>query len=211
MRKLGLFILFLSQIVAHAYVSSDLLEAVEKKYDQYAKNRFIFLNETLKKLKNKSDLEKLNGVNNFYNKTPYMSDINNYKKKDYWATPWEFLGRDKGDCEDYVIAKYFALRHLGIESKKLYFTYVKSLKFNEPHMVLTYFKTPKSIPLVLDNYNYKIFPANERMDLFPIYNFNGESLYLAKRRGEQGRKITKNKKVHKKWDILIYNIERNKL
>jgi len=135
----------------------------------------------------------------------------NYGKKDYWATPWEFLGRDKGDCEDYVIAKYFALRHLGIESKKLYFSYVKSLKFNEPHMVLTYFETPKSIPLVLDNYNYKIFPANQRKDLLPIYNFNGESLYLAKRKGEQGRQITKKNKIHKKWDILLINIERPKL
>ncbi len=208
MRKLGLIIVLFVQLLANPYVSPELLDAVKKKYDQYAKNRFIFLNESLDKLKGKSDLEKLQGVNKFYNNTPYVSDIQNYGKKDYWATPWEFLGRDKGDCEDYVIAKYFALRHLGIESKKLYFSYVKSLKFNEPHMVLTYFETPKSIPLVLDNYNYKIFPANQRKDLLPIYNFNGESLYLAKRKGEQGRQITKKNKIHKKWDILLINIER---
>lgn len=38
-----------------------------------------------------------------------------YTTSDYWATPYEFLARDKGDCEDYVIAKYFALLHLGIK------------------------------------------------------------------------------------------------
>ena len=28
-------------------------------------------------------------------------------KKDYWATRMEFVGKGAGDCEDYVIAKYF--------------------------------------------------------------------------------------------------------
>ncbi len=77
-------------------------------------------------------------------------------------------------------------------------------------MVLTYFKTPKSIPLVLDNYNLKIFPADKRRDLIPVYNFNGDSLYLAKKRGQQGKAV-KSKKTHKKWDILVKNIKRNKL
>jgi predicted transglutaminase-like cysteine proteinase len=115
-----------------------------------------------------------------------------------------------GDCEDYVISKYFALRDLGVDSQKLYFSYVKSRRFKAPHMVLTYFKTPRSIPLVLDNNNFKIFPANKRKDLIPIYNFNGESLYLAKKKGQQGKKVKKNK-AHKKWDKLLNDIKNNKI
>ncbi len=210
MRKFSLLVLAVVFLFAQPYVNNQLLTAVENKHGEFAKNRFILLNKTLEAFRHKSDLEKLKGVNDFYNNTPYLSDIKNYNKKDYWATPWEFLGRDLGDCEDYVIAKYFALKHLGVDTQKLYFSYVKSLKYRQAHMVLTYFKTPKSIPLVLDNYNLKIFPADKRRDLIPIYNFNGDTLYLAKRRGEQGKAV-KSEKTHKKWDILVNNIKRNKL
>jgi predicted transglutaminase-like cysteine proteinase len=121
---------------------------------------------------------------------------------DYWATPWEFLGKDIGDCEDYVISKYFALKYLGVDYKKLFFSYVRSTKFNQPHMVLTYFETPKSEPLVLDNNNHKIFPASQRKDLIPIYNFNGDVL----------NQIGQNKeKSHKKWDELKLNMQRKKI
>ena len=105
-----------------------------------------------------------------------------------------------GDCEDYVIAKYFALRYLGMPAEKLFFTYVKSTKFKETHMVLTYFKTPRSEPLILDNNNRRIFPASKRKDLIPIYNFNGETL-----------KKSKQEKSHKKWDELKLNMQRKKI
>lgn len=78
-------------------------------------------------------------------------------------------------------------------------------------MVLTYFKTPKSEPLVLGNYNHKILPASKRRDLIPIYNFNGDALFLAQKKGKQGKVLKKNSKTHKKWDMLISNIKRNKL
>lgn len=93
------------------------------------------------------------------------------------------LGKGAGDCEDYVIAKYFTLKQLGIPTDKLYFTYVKALKYNQAHMVLSYYETPKSIPLILDNINGKIKIATQRTDLLPVYSFNGDSLYLAKQEG----------------------------
>ncbi len=210
MRIFGLLFLSMTLLAAQPYVSSRIIDAIEKKYNTFAKNRFKALNAALEVLRHQSDRQKLEGVNDFYNNTPYLSDMKNYGKSDYWATPLEFLGRDRGDCEDYVIAKYFALKYLGVDTKKLYFTYVKSLKFSQAHMVLTYFKTPSSIPLVLDNYNLKIFPANERRDLIPIYNFNGDTLFLAQQQGEHGKSITSTK-THKKWDMLLQNIKRNKL
>ncbi len=204
---LGLFLIV--TLLADSFAPSSLLDQIEAKYGKFAKNRFIFMNKTLGELQHADELRKLEGVNDFFNAVPYASDMKVYGQKDYWATPWEFLGRDKGDCEDYVIAKYFALKSLGIDPKKLYFTYVKSRRFKQPHMVLTYFETPKSEPLVLDNTNFKIFPASKRTDLIPIYKFNGDSLYLAKQKGI-GDKV-KNQKTHKKWDQLIIDIQRNKL
>jgi len=164
------------------------------------KKRFFFLQQSLDSVTTEDDLAKLNAVNEFYNEVKYSSDIKTYGQKDYWATPYEFLGKDMGDCEDYVIAKYFALRYLGMPAEKLFFTYVKSTKFKETHMVLTYFKTPRSEPLILDNNNRRIFPASKRKDLIPIYNFNGETL-----------KKSKQEKSHKKWDELKLNMQRKKI
>ena len=204
-----LFIITTYSYATKPYVKKPLLNKIEKKYKFFAKKRFFYQQKTLDSLKNKSDLEKLNKVNTFYNGVRYMSDFKIYNKKDYWATPWEFLGKDMGDCEDYVISKYFALLYLGLDSKKLFFTYVRSSKFKAAHMVLTYFKTPRSEPLILDNNNHKIFPASKRKDLTPIYNFNGNSLYRAAKKGN-GKKVN-SKKAHKKWDQLIRNMKRKKI
>lgn len=210
MLRIFLVLLFGSIVFATPFADDALLKAVEDKYGKFAKNRFILMNQTLDGLRSKSDMEKLEGVNDFFNDVRYSSDVKTYGMKDYWATPWEFLGKDLGDCEDYVIAKYFALKNLGVASEKLYFTYVKSRRFKQPHMVLTYFETPKSIPLVLDNTNFKIFPASERRDLIPIYNFNGDALKLADSQGKQGKDV-KSSKTHKKWDQLVEDVKRNKL
>ncbi len=188
------------------YVAKEIQKKIAKKYKVFAVKRFKKLQKVLDEVKDASDLEKLEAVNKFYNGVRYASDKKVYGKKDYWATPWQFLGKDRGDCEDYVISKYFALIYLGIDSKKLFFTYVKSSKFKAAHMVLTYFKTPRSEPLILDNNNHKIFPASKRKDLTPIYNFNGESLYRTSKTGSQ--KKVKSKKVHKKWDQLKLNMKR---
>lgn len=198
-----LFLIVFIVSLAHSsepYVDKESLDAIGKKYKMFAKKRFYYLQQTLESAKGSSDIEKLEAVNQFYNEVPYASDMKVYGKKDYWATPSEFLGKDMGDCEDYVIAKYFALRYLNIPSEKLFFTYVKSTKFKEAHMVLTYFEKPRSEPLILDNNNRRIFPASKRKDLIPIYNFNGESL-----------EKSKEKKSHKKWDELKLNMQRKKI
>jgi predicted transglutaminase-like cysteine proteinase len=196
-------------LASEPYVEKDLLVKIGEKYKVFAKKRFYYLQKTLDSIKDADDLAKLNKVNTFFNDVRYSSDMNVYNKKDYWATPWEFLGKDMGDCEDYVISKYFALIYLGMDSKKLFFTYVRSSQFKSAHMVLTYFETPRSEPLILDNNNHKIFPASKRKDLTPIYNFNGESLYKAGKTGTG--KLVKKKKSHKKWDELKLNMQRKKI
>lgn len=185
LKILFFIVLFLPTIslAYEPYVDKELLVKIDAKYKIFAKKRFLYLQKTLDSVMNADDLTKLKEVNTFFNNVKYSTDLKIYGKSDYWATPWEFLGKDMGDCEDYVISKYFALRYLGIDSKKLFFTYVRSSKFKEAHMVLTYFKTPRSEPLILDNNNRKIFPASKRKDLTPIYNFNGESLYKAEKNG----------------------------
>jgi len=208
-RKIYILLLLVSVIIAEVYVSDYIVNKIEKKYGIFAKNRFILLNETMAKAQDLDELKKLRIINDFYNEVSYKSDLQNYHLKDYWATPLEFLGRDRGDCEDYVIAKYFALKDLGITGNKLYFTYVKSRNFKDPHMVLTYFSSPTATPLILDNYNKKILPASQRKDLIPVYNFNGQTLYIAQKKG-LGKKV-KLKQSYKEFEQLLDNIQRSKL
>lgn len=138
--------------------------------------------------------EKLRLVNNFFNQLTYRSDLNTWGKEDYWATPAEALGKGQADCEDYSIAKYFTLRELGIPDKKMRITYVKALELDQAHMVLTYYPKPSAVPLVLDNLKGQILSANKRFDLAPVYSFNAEGLWLAKRRGT-GKKVGKSSRL----------------
>lgn len=209
MKKLLIVLIFFISLDASVYVDPALVKKIDKKYGKFAKKRFYYLDKTLMSLQGTNELTKLTEVNTFYNAVSYQSDQKTYNQSDYWATPWEFLGRDKGDCEDYVIAKYFALIYLGIDPMKLYFTYVRSSRFQGAHMVLTYFKTPSSIPLVLDNNNFKVLPANKRPDLTPIYNFNGAVITRAS--GDKKGKKVKSKKVHKQWDQLLIDIKGDKI
>jgi predicted transglutaminase-like cysteine proteinase len=182
-------------------IQDRVLSRIEKEYGLFAKNRALALLKMMNKAQSMDERGKLEAVNDFFNKTPYGLDINVWGISDYWATRLEFIGVDKGDCEDYVIAKYFTLLELGVDSKKLFFTYVKYKPRNIAHMVLSYYETPKSTPLILDNYNRKIFPSTKRDDLIPIYSFSGEDLLSAKE-VRLGRMLPASTRQSRPWDEL---------
>ncbi|MBF7074878.1 transglutaminase-like cysteine peptidase [Glaciecola sp. MH2013] len=142
----------------------------------------------LSDLNNEAEDEKLQSVNDFFNKLDFVDDKTLWGKEDYWATPIEFLSSNAGDCEDFTIAKYFTLVELGVDKSKLRLMYVTATKPPQAHMVLAYYESKDAIPLVLDNLNKRILPANRRSDLIPIYSFNGDGLWLAKAQG-RGRQM----------------------
>ena len=115
-------------------------------------------------------------VNDLFNHVPQVEDAQHWGVADYWASPAEFVASNGGDCEDFVIAKYFALREGGIPAEKMRLTYVKSFQGGkiENHMVLAYYPAPDAEPLLLDNLQPQMLPASQRPDLLPVYEFNGE-------------------------------------
>ena len=169
-------------------ISEQQLSAIENKYGSNAKKRVELWDSMLESSKNESVLNKIKNVNDFFNRITYKTDQSHWKKKDYWATPFEFMGTGAGDCEDYAIAKYFSLVKLGIPEDKLRITYVtykgRNSKFDQAHMVLTYYHTPTAIPVVLDNIDKTLQLATKRDDLTPIYSFNALGLWQAKNKGE---------------------------
>ena len=204
--RFTIFILFSLPIFAFngGPISEKVIKKAQRKYGGEVVKRYIKYNIMLKNSKFLDEETKLQVTNDFFNKVHFEKDIKNWKQDDYWATPLEFLARNKGDSEDYAIAKYFALITLGIDPKKLYFTYVNSKKFNRPHIILSYFRTLKSEPLILDNINKKILSSSKRDDLIPVYNFNPT---LTKNNSEAKKQET----THKKWEKLYKRVKRNKL
>lgn len=169
-------------------LTDQILELVAKKYGRRAKAVIVNWQSIVDRNQHASELEKLEVINRFINKNRFVNDLTHWKKKDYWATPIEFLATRGGDCEDFAIAKYFSLIALDVPDSKLRLTYVKSLRLNQAHMVLTYYASSTAEPLVLDNLMDTIKPASRRKDLVPVYSFNGDGLWLAKTRGE-GRRM----------------------
>jgi predicted transglutaminase-like cysteine proteinase len=127
---------------------------------------------------------RLQKVNDFFNrKLAYFDDQEIWGLSDYWATPMESLSKGKADCEDYVIAKYFALRNMNVPDNQLRLIYVKARigdansRIQQAHMVLAYYPSATAEPLVLDNLVSDIRPASKRSDLHPIFSFNGQGVF----------------------------------
>jgi len=169
----------------------------QQRYGDSAYQNVVILNQLLLESKSKSDLEKLNFINNFFNqKMAFLSDSDLWGASDYWATPLESLGKEAGDCEDFSIAKFFFLRLAGVSNDKLRLTYVRAeiyrgdIKASQAHMVLSYYSVPQSEPLILDNLTPDILPASKRPDLFPIFSFNSSGLWVGNSKKPQGNPTT---------------------
>jgi predicted transglutaminase-like cysteine proteinase len=162
---------------------SLFLSVLADRYGERAAQRGAVYQAELEKLDGMSVEDQLKGVNRYFNQAiVWKSDQEIYGTDDFWATPSETIGRGRGDCEDFTIAKYVSLRHLGIPSNELRLTYVKLRRTNgqsQAHMVLAWYPQPGATPLILDNANPYILPASQRRDLRPVFSFTSDALWLA--------------------------------
>jgi predicted transglutaminase-like cysteine proteinase len=120
-------------------------------------------------LSGKTNMEKLKGVNKFFNQWPYRLDSGNYGMSDYWATPKEFL-KKSGDCEDYSIAKFYALKELGFSGDAMRIVALKDRIRNIGHAVLVVY-TDGDI-FVLDNQTIMVLPHTKYKHYVPQYSVN---------------------------------------
>lgn len=123
----------------------------------------------LSSLKNASDEEKIESVNEYMNNIKFISDANNYGARDYWATPMEFLARG-GDCEDYAMAKYISLRALGIPQSKMRLAIVYDRVMRMPHALLVVYQGDDV--KVLDNQNPAVMNSADITRYKPIYSIS---------------------------------------
>ncbi|MBC8550374.1 MAG: transglutaminase-like cysteine peptidase [Candidatus Brocadiales bacterium] len=207
----SLVIMLTALPVAYTYEKEHLLgEEIETAAETYGKKAIKLVNkwcQLMEKNTEKKDKRKMTKINDFVNYIEMQSDIDNYGQEDYWATPLELLGRSRGDCEDFSITKYFSLSVMGIPVEKLRITYVMALDYQQAHIVLAYYNTPGSEPLILDNLNTWVLPASKRPDLKPIYGFNGDFIWKSKTSSRDVKvdrsSMPRMSGQFKQWDALL--------
>ncbi len=148
--------------------------------------RFSNFNDFFQKTKEFNELKKMYRVNSYVNRIISKNDAQNK-----WLTPKEFLIIGRGDCEDYAITKYFALKKLNIDVSKLYLSVVKMKGSRNYHMVLLHINNKQDI-LVFDNLSWKLLPLTKRKNMEFKYAFNENGSYIF-----ENNKLVKEKNIRR--------------
>ncbi len=184
--------------------SKKELHNIKKTSGSIAKNRAEDYQNNIRSYKTIGKEKQLLKVNFYLNQLLSQYDSVIQKREDYWATPKEFLLAGYGDCEDYVIIKYFTLLKLGFDENKLYFTTVYEKYTGGYHMVLSYFQTKDKSPLILDNLSFRILSLKAREDLKADVFINSNGMFKIGKKN----KLYKTHTSNNKFKSLIYRIKK---
>ena len=186
-----------------AVAAAENARPLEVRFNSGSTDRQVQFTALMLRLSGASERARAREINRFFNRIPRRSDLETWGREDYWATPSEFLTGGGGDCEDYAIAKYFALRALGVTDERLAITYVRIAPSGRAHMVLLYVPNDGTESVVLDNRHSRVLPLSQRTDLVPVYGLNASAVFVpaAGRAPAHGRRL-----VHqriRRWDNLL--------
>ncbi len=120
-------------------------------------------------------MQRLRFVNSFWNGYPYITDIKNWGRQDYWAIPAEFA-KKSGDCEDYAIAKFYTLRALGVPDRAMRIVVLKDVVRKLAHAVLAVEEGGEIY--ILDNISSAIVPHSRLTQYVPAYSLNEEKAWV---------------------------------
>src|SRR5712672_2621423 len=95
--------------------------------------RFLAIVDNAKALEGRARLGEINRAINLAIRP--MSDLAQYGAIDVWSSPLVTFAHGAGDCEDYAIAKFVALRHAGIAADDLRIIVMRDTIRGEDHAV----------------------------------------------------------------------------
>ena len=102
-----------------ALVKPGVLEDFSRQYGSQAVRRLNAWRELMDEISGLPLPSRLTRTNAFFNQLAFAEDGEQFGSRDYWATPLEFLGRGRGDCEEFAIAKYVTLVKGGVPLEQL--------------------------------------------------------------------------------------------
>lgn len=173
-------VLLLLQVALPWSWDRDRMSAAAQRLGGQAPAGVAALQAAIAASQGRAEPARLQAINRLFNeRIAFAEDLDTTGQVDHWSSPVELLARGAGDCEDYAIAKYFALIAAGVPSARLRMVYVRADLGGSvrAHMVLAYYARPEAEPLILDNLDADIKPASARRDLSPVFSFNAEGLW----------------------------------
>lgn len=114
---------------------------------------------------------RLDAINRYVNRrVRFVDDERQYGRADVWSTANSTLGRGRGDCEDYAIAKIEMLRSAGFSERNLYLVVLKDLVRRADHAVAVVRSGEHMY--VLDNGTDELLDSEAVSDYRPILTFS---------------------------------------
>ena len=104
----------------------------------------------------------------------YTSDMAQYGVADLWSSPLATFASGQGDCEDYAIAKFLALREAGVAAADLRLLLAQNRTVNEAHAVLAARLNGRW--LILDNRRMTLIDDEHVADLTPLFALDGDGI-----------------------------------
>jgi predicted transglutaminase-like cysteine proteinase len=129
-------------------------------------------------LHGRTPMAQLKLVNSTINRHRYIEDWANWDLADYWETPLQFLDRS-GDCEDFAITKYLALRAGGVPAENMRIVIVHDSSRHRMHAILAVYVRGRA--LILDSLYDAIVEADAIDHYEPIYSINENGWWLHRR------------------------------
>ena len=128
-------------------------------------------------VKSKSGRGRLDEANRAVNAAiRYVSDYAQYGEADRWSAPLATFVTGKGDCEDYAIAKYVALREAGFPQDDLRLVLVRDRSVREDHAVLAAHLDDRW--LILDNRRSELIEDSDASSLTPLFAIDHHGVHL---------------------------------
>jgi len=118
---------------------------------------------------------KLEAVNAALNRHPYVTSMRNWGESNRWETPLEFL-RKGGQCQDYAIAKYLALRAAGLPPDRLRLVVLRDMRLGIDHAVAVAYGDGEA--WVLDNQSAALVTADSLLHYQPYYSISEQGWWL---------------------------------
>ena len=128
-------------------------------------------------VKSKSGRAKLDEANRGVNAAiRYVSDYAQHGEADRWSAPLATFATAKGDCEDYAIAKYVALREAGFPRDELQVVLVRDRAVGQDHAVLAAHLDDRW--LILDNRRSELIEDADATSFTPLFAINHDGVHL---------------------------------
>src|SRR5215469_6262120 len=106
----------------------------------------------------------------------YMTDREQFGVEDLWSSPLASFRTGFGDCEDYAIAKYVALREAGVAAADLRIVLARDIAVREDHAVLAARLDGRW--LILDNRRADLLDDGAVRNLMPLFAIGQQGVQM---------------------------------